>query len=155
MSTEGQVLSHGSLRNTKREYETVMILAPSVNKTDILDLVGKVQGIFKDFDARLLQIENWGSRTLAYPVNGSKNGTYLYWRYLGGSDIVRELNRNFEITDGVLRYHTVKIDEDVDPDARPSEVTEDLLNAAAETPPETVEEEDDDVDSHIHDDEEE
>ena len=35
------------------------------------------------------------------------------------------------------------------------EVTEDLLNAAAETPPETVEEEDDDVDSHIHDDEEE
>ncbi|MEZ4384671.1 MAG: 30S ribosomal protein S6 [Nannocystaceae bacterium] len=148
MSTQGQVLSQSSLRGTKREYETVMILAPSVNKTDILDLVAKVQGIFKDFDARLVQIENWGSRTLAYPVNGSKNGTYLYWRYLGGSDIVRELNRNFEITDAILRHHTIKVDDNVDPDARPSEITEDLLNAAAETPPETIEEEDEAESNH-------
>ncbi len=140
-ATTGQVLSHGSLRGTKREYETVTILAPSYNKTDILELVGKVQGIFKDFDASLLQIENWGSRTLAYPIKRSKTGVYLYWRFLGGSDIVRELDRNFEIATGILRYHTVKIDEDIDPAARPSEVTEDLLNAAAEPPPEPVVEE--------------
>ena len=137
-ATTGQVLSHGALRGTKREYETVTILAPSTNKTDILELVGKVQGIFKDFDASLLQIENWGSRTLAYPIKRSKTGVYLYWRFLGGSDIIRELDRNFEIATAILRYHTVKIDEDIDPAARPSEVTEDLLNAAAEPPPEPV-----------------
>ncbi len=137
-ATTGQVLSHGALRGTKREYETVTILAPSTNKTDILDLVSKVQGIFKDFDASLLQIENWGSRTLAYPIKRSKTGVYLYWRFLGGSDIIRELDRNFEISTAILRYHTVKIDEDIDPAARPSEVTEDLLNAAAEPPPEPV-----------------
>lgn len=136
--TTGQVLSHGALRGTKREYETVTILAPSTNKTDILDLVSKVQGIFKDFDASLLQIENWGSRTLAYPIKRSKTGVYLYWRFLGGSDIIRELDRRFEISTAILRYHTVKIDEDIDPAARPSEVTEDLLNAAAEPPPEPI-----------------
>ncbi len=140
-ATTGQVLSHGALRGTKREYETVTILAPSTNKTTILELVGKVQGIFKDFDASLLQIENWGSRTLAYPIKRSKTGVYLYWRFLGGSDIIRELDRNFEISTSILRYHTVKIDEDIDPAARPSEVTEDLLNAAAEPPPEPVVEE--------------
>lgn len=140
-ATTGQVLSHGALRGTKREYETVTILAPSTNKTTILELVGKVQGIFKDFDASLLQIENWGSRTLAYPIKRSKTGVYLYWRFLGGSDIIRELDRNFEISTSILRYHTVKIDEDIDPAARPSEVTEDLLNAAAEPPPEPVAEE--------------
>ena len=122
-NTQGQVLSMGSLRGTKREYETVTILRPASNKTDILDLVGKVQGIFKDFDATLVQIENWGSRTLAYPIKRSNTGIYLYWRYLGGSDVVREVERNLEIIDMVLRYTTVKVDEDVDPNARPSEVT--------------------------------
>ncbi len=135
-ATTGQVLSNGALRGTKREYETVTILKPSTNKKDILDLVGKVQGIFKEFDATLLEIENWGSRTLAYPIRRSKNGVYLYWRFLGGSDIIRELDRNFQIATAVLRYHTIKVDEDIDPAARPSEVTEDLLNAAAEPPPE-------------------
>ena len=135
-ATTGQVLSHGALRGTKREYETVTILKPSTNKKDILDLVGKVQGIFKEFDATLIEIENWGSRTLAYPIRRSKNGVYLYWRFLGGSDIVRELDRNFQIATAILRYHTIKVDEDVDPAARPSEITEDLLNAAAEPPPE-------------------
>jgi small subunit ribosomal protein S6 len=134
--TQGQVLSMGALRGTKREYETILILRPATNKTDILELVNKVQGIFKRFDSTLLEIENWGSRTLAYPIKRSANGVYLYMRYLGGSDVVREIQRNFEITDAILRYHTIKVDEDVDPSARPSEVTEDLLQAAAEPPPE-------------------
>ncbi|MCA9638545.1 MAG: 30S ribosomal protein S6 [Myxococcales bacterium] len=151
-NTQGQVLSMGSLRGTKREYETVTILRPASNKTDILDLVGKVQGIFKDFDATLVQIENWGSRTLAYPIKRSNTGIYLYWRYLGGSDVVREVERNLEIIDMVLRYTTVKVDEDVDPNARPSEVTEDLLNAAAEPPPEPVEEVDTRSDEDYEDD---
>lgn len=135
-ATTGQVLSNGALRGTKREYETVTIIKPSTSKKEILDLVGRVQGIFKEFDATLLEIENWGSRTLAYPIRRSKNGVYLYWRFLGGSDIIQELDRNFKISVTVLRYHTIKVDEDVDPAARPSEVTEDLLNAAAEPPPE-------------------
>lgn len=135
-NTVGQVLSVQSRKNTKREYETVMILRPNVNKAMILELVGKMQSIFEKWGARLLKIENWGNRTLAYPIKRQTNGVYLYWRYLGGSDIVHEFERNLQLAESVLRYYTVKVEDDVDPTARPSEITEDLLQTIAEPPPE-------------------
>ena len=69
-------------------------------------------------------------------VKRSANGIYLYWRYLGGSDVVHEFERNLRLTDTVLRFYTVKVDEDVDPAARPSEITDDLLENISEPPPE-------------------
>lgn len=135
-NTVGQVVSVQSRKGTKREYETVIILRPNVNKTGILELVNKMQGVFEKYNARLIKIENWGSRTLAFPIKRSPTGIYLYWRFLGGSDIVHEFERNLQIAESVLRYYTVRVEDDVDPDARPSEMTEDLLQAVAEPPPE-------------------
>lgn len=135
-STVGQVVSVQSRKGTKREYETVIILRPNVNKTGILELVHKMQGVFEKYGARLLKIENWGNRTLAFPIRRQATGIYLYWRFLGGSDIVHEFERNLQIAESVLRYYTVLVEDDVDPEARPSEITEDLLQAVAEPPPE-------------------
>jgi small subunit ribosomal protein S6 len=95
-----------------------------------------MQGVFEKCGARLIKIENWGNRLLAYPIKRSANGIYLYWRYLGGSDIVHEFERNLRLTDSVLRFYTVLVDEDVDPAARPSEITDDLLENISEPPPE-------------------
>jgi small subunit ribosomal protein S6 len=126
-----------SASGTKREYETIIILRSATNKNGILDLVHKMQGCSRSsYGARLIKIENWGSRTLAYPIKRSATGIYLYWRYLGGSDIVHEFERNLRLADTVLRFYTVKVDEDVDPAARPSEITEDLLRRISEPPPE-------------------
>jgi len=149
----GEVRSVRSRQGTKREYETVIILRSGTNKAAILELVQKMMGVFKNAGATLIKIENWGSRTLAYPIRRATTGVYLYWRFLGGSDVVREFERNLEIIDAVLRYHTVMIDEDIDPEARPSEITEDLLDAVSEPPPEPVVAEDDPVES-VGDDEE-
>src|SRR2546429_6693860 len=46
---------------------------------------------------------------------------YIHFLYLGDSKIVAEFERNLRITDDVLKYQSVKIDEDVDPNARPVE----------------------------------
>ncbi|MBK9752629.1 MAG: 30S ribosomal protein S6 [Nannocystis sp.] len=134
--TSGQVLSVSNKQGTKREYETILILRPQTSKVGIREFVTKMQGVFEKCGARLIKIENWGTRTLAYPINRSPTGIYLYWRYLGGSDIVHEFERNLRITDAVLRFYTVKVDEDVDPAARPSEITDDLLENISEPPPE-------------------
>lgn len=154
--TTGQVLSVSSKKGTKREYETVLILRPNTNKAGILELAHKMQNVFEKFGARLIKIENWGSRTLAYPIRRQATGIYLYWRFLGGSDIVHEFERNLKLSDAVLRYYTVKIDEDVDPEARPSEITEDLLQTISEPPPEPEPEPEparDEEDRYVSDDE--
>ena len=134
--TSGQVLSVSNKQGTKREYETILILRPQTSKVGIREFVTKMQGVFEKCGARLIKIENWGTRTLAYAIKRSQTGIYLYWRYLGGSDIVHEFERNLRLSDAVLRFYTVKIDEDVDPAARPSEITEDLLQTISEPPPE-------------------
>jgi small subunit ribosomal protein S6 len=127
-------------RGTQREYETVLILRPSCQKPDILALIERTQKVFVERGARLLRIDNWGIRTLAYPIRGEPKGVYLYWRFLGGSDVVAEFERRLRNRDDVLRYHTVRIDDDIDPDARPSEITEELLDIVSEPGPDPEEE---------------
>ena len=133
--TTGQIASYGALQGTQREYETVMILRPQANKTDILALVKRLHPIFANTGGTLLQIDNWGIRILAYPVAHQPKGIYLYWHYVGGSDIVAEFERNLRNLDLITRYYTVRVAEDVDPTARPSEVTEDLLEAVSDPGP--------------------
>src|SRR5262249_47703234 len=60
-------------------------------------------------------------------------GIYLYWQYLAHAGVVEEIERNLRMLDSVIRYYTVKIDEDVDPNARPSDVTDETWTKAAET----------------------
>ncbi len=134
-----EVLSVRNRRGTQREYETVLIVRPDFNKSTIMELISKIQGIFGKDGSTLLRVENWGLRTLAFPIKRNKRGIYIYTRYLGGSATVAELERNLRLDEGVVRYLTVKVDEDVDPSARPSEMTEEVLDAAGEIAPDPVE----------------
>lgn len=138
-ATKGVVHSVASKRGTQREYESVTILRPSTGKPEIAALIERMQGTFTDYGARLIKIDSWGTRILAFPVDHERKGIYLYWRFLGGSDIVAEFERLMGLSDKVIRFYTVKIDEDVDPEARPSEVTEELLDAASEPGPDPEE----------------
>jgi small subunit ribosomal protein S6 len=134
------VRSKSARQGTQREYETTLIIRPSTSKEGIREFVDRVGRVLTSQSARLQRIDNWGVRTLAYPIAKHRQGIYLYLRYLGGSDVVNELERNLRIYDEVIRYLTVLVDEDVDPTARPTEVTEALLDAAAEASPDPVEE---------------
>jgi len=138
-ATKGVVRSVSSKLGTQREYESVIILRPSTGKPEIAALIERIQGMFGDYGGRLIKIDSWGTRILAFPVKHERKGIYLYWRYLGGSDIVAEFERLMGLSDKVIRFYTVKIDDDVDPEARPSEVTEELLEAASEPGPDPEE----------------
>lgn len=133
--TFGVVHSIGAKQNTQREYESVIILRPETAKPEIAELIARMQKVFTDRGGRLIKIDSWGIRVLAYPVQHYRKGIYLYWRYLGGSDMVAEFERHMRLVDKVIRFYTVRVDDDVDPDARPSEVTEELLEAASEPGP--------------------
>jgi small subunit ribosomal protein S6 len=136
--TQDTVRSYSALRNTQREFETTMILRPDINKDGLADLVNRLQALLQRNGARMQKIDNWGLRTLAYPILGYKKGIYLYVRYLGGSDVVKELERNLRIYDEVVRYLTVVIDGDVNPDARPSSIDAESLDAASEVAPDPL-----------------
>src|SRR5262245_32337368 len=123
----------------KREYETIYILRPD-STTDVIAQVNqKVRGVIEAGGGTLLKIDNWGKRKLAYEVKKQLKGIYLFFSYLGTAGLVEEVERNLRLTDSVIRYYSVKIAENVDPAARPSEFTEEAFAKAATPGPDEEE----------------
>ena len=131
----GIVISQASRIGTQREYESVTIIKPDTPKPEIHQLITRLQGTFSERGGKLLKVDSWGMRLLAYPVAKNRKGIYLHWRFIGGSDMVTEFERLLGLAQQVIRFYTVRIDDDVDPTARPSEITEELLDAASEPGP--------------------
>jgi len=124
---------------TQREYETIFILRPDTNQDGIHTVNTRVREIIDRMGGRLIKLDNWGKRKLAYEVKKQLKGIYLYWQYLGTTGVVEEIERNLRMLDTVIRYYTVKVDEDIDPAARPQTVDEEAFNKAASTVPDEEE----------------
>ena len=106
-------------KHRAREYETIFILNPE-SATEAVDRVaGRCQDVISRLEGKLLRAENWGKRRLAYTVRKHPKGIFVYLRYLGYEGMVHELERNLRMLDPVIKYLTVKVEEDVDPAARP------------------------------------
>jgi small subunit ribosomal protein S6 len=118
---------------TSREYETVYILRPNTANDGVAEVNTKVKGIIEGLGGKILKVDNWGKRRLAYEVSKERKGIYLYWRYLASPGVVEETERNLRMLDLVIRYMTVKVDENVVADARPSEIDETTYEKAAAT----------------------
>jgi small subunit ribosomal protein S6 len=133
--TAGRIESVSALIGTQREYESVLILRPETGKAEISDLIARMRKVITERSGSLLKIDSWGIRVLAFPIRHCRKGIYLYWRFLGGSDMVAEFERHMRLSDKVIRFYTIRADDDVDPNARPSEVTDEIVDAVSEPGP--------------------
>lgn len=128
-----QLKSLGDQPGTSREYETIFILRPDTANDGVSTVNTRLRGILDGMGGKVLKVDNWGKRKLAYEIRKQLKGIYLYWRYLATSGVVEELERNLRMLDSVIRYYTVKVDEDVVADARPTDVTDETWTKASET----------------------
>lgn len=135
----GRIESVSAQKGTQREYETVVILRPETGKPEISELIARMRKVIDDRSGTLIKIDSWGIRVLAFPIRHYRKGIYLYWRYLGGSDMVAEFERHMRLLDKVVRFYTVRVDDDVDPNARPTEVTDDVVEAVSDPGPDPEE----------------
>ena len=63
---------------------------------------------------KLVKVEAWGRRKLAYPVKKQRRGVYVYVKFVGAGGLVQELERNLKLQDAVLKFQTVTLREQVD-----------------------------------------
>ncbi len=118
---------------TAREYETTYILRPNTPNEGVAEVNARIRGIIEGMGGKIIKVDNWGKRRLAYEVAKERKGIYLYWQYLAQPGTVEETERNLRMLDSVIRYLTVKVDENVVVDARPSEIDDTSFEKASQT----------------------
>jgi small subunit ribosomal protein S6 len=119
--------------NTAREYETIYILRPNTPNEGVAEVNTRIKGIIENMGGKIIKVDNWGKRRLAYEVAKERKGIYLYWLYLASPGVVEETERNLRMLDNVIRYLTVKVDDNIDVGARPTEVDATSYEKAAQT----------------------
>ena len=119
--------------STSREYETIYILRPNTPNEGVAEVNTRIKGIIEGMGGKIIKVDNWGKRRLAYEVAKERKGIYLYWQYLAQPGVVEETERNLRMLDSVIRYLTTKVDENVDVSARPSEIDDSSYEKAAQT----------------------
>jgi small subunit ribosomal protein S6 len=128
-----RLLSLKDTPDTSREYETIYILRPNTPNEGVAEVNTRIKGVIESMGGKVLKVDNWGKRRLAYEVAKERKGIYLYWLYLAKSGVVEEAERNLRMLDNVIRYLTVKVDENIVVDARPSEIDDTSYEKAAQT----------------------
>jgi small subunit ribosomal protein S6 len=97
-----------------RRYETIFILRPDLGDSAQKDTIKRIEGIVGATGGDLVETEEWGFRELAYRIKGERRGFYVRLDYGGGGSTMNEVERNLKLSDSVLRYLSVLVDESAD-----------------------------------------
>jgi small subunit ribosomal protein S6 len=118
-----------------RKYETVFISDPDLQDQSRTELFDKVRNIIAKENGILLNLEEWGTKKLAYEIRKKLRGHYVCVTYGGNGELVTELERNFRLTDDVLKFMTLLLADDVTVEQLEKEAQE--AQAASEKPEES------------------
>ncbi len=96
----------------KRVYEVVFIIDTDTSEEDRTRLIDGLQRIVTDQGGGVTKNEDMGRRTLAYKIGRKSEGHYVLFEIEGTGGEIAELERRMRVNDAVLRYMTVRVDED-------------------------------------------
>jgi small subunit ribosomal protein S6 len=96
----------------KRVYEVVFIVDPDTGEEDLTRLTETLQHIVSDQGGTVTKTENMGRRQLAYRIGRKTDGTFMLFEIEGTGSEIAELERRMRVSDQVMRYLTVRVDED-------------------------------------------
>lgn len=93
-----------------KEYELTVLIHPDL-EVDLDAPLGKVKGIIKDAGGEVVSEDNWGKKKLTYKINKQDFAVYVYMDVKLPADAPLKISNTLNITDEVLRYLLVKVDE--------------------------------------------
>lgn len=97
--------------DNKRQYEVVFIVDPTVDD-EVTRLTDGFKQIVTDQGGVVTKAETMGKRQLAYEILHQKEGTFVLLEIEGSGREIAELERRMRVNDRILRYLTVRVDED-------------------------------------------
>ena len=92
-----------------RKFETLILLSPELSAESREGILAALTGIIEREGGKMVEVDQWGMRDLAYPVHKLMRGYYVRLVYEAPAPLVAELERNIRITDGIFKFITVKL----------------------------------------------
>jgi len=96
----------------KRVYEVIFIIVPDADDEEVMRLSEGVQKIITGQGGTITKTEMMGRRRLAYEIKHQREGTYVLLEVEGSGSEIAELERRMRVNDRILRYMTIRVDED-------------------------------------------
>jgi small subunit ribosomal protein S6 len=94
-----------------RIYEELFIVRPDATDEEIDPLIEQITTLITGRGGTIDKTEKWGVRRLAYRVQKRNEGYYILIQFTAGPDIVREIERRLRVSDMVIKFITVRLDE--------------------------------------------
>ena len=95
-----------------KQYECLYILKPDLEDEARNEMIKKFSDLVVSNKGEIVKIDEWGKKRLAYPINYIEDGYYVIMYFKSGPELPSELERNFKISDNVMRY-MVTVDQSV------------------------------------------
>lgn len=91
-----------------RNYEAMYVLRPELDEEQVNAAVEKFSEIIANNGGEVTKVEQWGKRRLAYEVQKLREGFYVLTYFTGDTELPKELERNFKISDQVIRFLVIR-----------------------------------------------
>lgn len=90
------------MAKAQENYETIAIFSLTEGEESVAALTERFKSLIEE-NATVNNVEEWGKRRLAYPINDENEGHYLFVEFTSAPEFPAELDRIYKITEGVLR----------------------------------------------------
>ena len=97
---------------TQRQYEVVFIVDPTADDEEVTRLTENLKQIATDQGGTVTKAESMGRRQLAYEILHKTEGSFVLLEIEGSGKEIAELERRMRVNDRIIRYITVRVDED-------------------------------------------
>jgi small subunit ribosomal protein S6 len=95
-----------------RTYELMFIVRPDMTEEDLDKLISTLQAVVPPAGGAIVKIDKMGKRRLAYAVRRFHDGIYVLMVVEGGGAVMHELERRLRVTEPVIKFLTVRVDEE-------------------------------------------
>jgi small subunit ribosomal protein S6 len=97
---------------TQRQYEVVFIVNPEADEDEVTRLTDGFKLVITDQGGTVTKAESMGRRKLAYEILHKTEGSFVLLEIEGSGREIAELERRMRVNDRIIRYITVRVDED-------------------------------------------
>ncbi|MBZ5643854.1 MAG: 30S ribosomal protein S6 [Acidobacteriia bacterium] len=98
----------------QRQYDLIFICRPATPEEEINKIVATIEHSAAEHGGKVEKTERWGTRRLAYRVSKHREGFFVYMVIQATQgDIIKELERRLSVSDAVIKYQTIRLDEEL------------------------------------------